>query len=197
MKNLKKMLALVIATVMIVGTMSMGTVFADSTGGAQTADTTLKITGLDEGDTVNIYQVLEWQESVGWVLVSPFNTAAGEAVLTKIQAGTALDQDDVTSLSRIVDGQTGGSLSGTAGAGGVYEATANVVPAMYIALVTPTKADTIYNPIIISADYNTTNGTNEIDASNATLPTSESQAIAKKSTVTVEKTADDYTHASM
>ena len=192
---MKKIFALIVAMVMIIATMNFGTFAAVND---TTPDTTLKITGLDEGDTVNIYQVLEWVDGDGWKLVSPFNTAAGEAVLAKINARTELDQNDVTSLSKLVKGQAGGGLSGTADADGNFEATANVVPAMYIALVKPIKVGTIYNPIIISADYNTENGTKEIDASSATLPSSDTtgEAIAKKSTVTVKKEADDYTHNS-
>ena len=195
MKNMKKIFALIVAMVMVIATMNFGTFAAVND---TTPDTTLKITGLDEGDTVNIYQVLEWVPSEGWNLVDPFNTEEGKAVLAKIQAGTELDQNDVTSLSSLVKGSAGGGLSGTADEDGNFEATANVVPAMYIALVKPKKADTIYNPIIISADYNTENGTNEIDASSAVLPSSDTtaEAIAKKSTVSVEKTASDYTHNS-
>ena len=62
----------------------------------------------------------------------------------------------------------------------------NPNPSLYLALVTPGNAATLYNPMIVAADYkrNTTNSW-EVTLTPSYSPVS----IAKKSTVTLEKTA--------
>ena len=57
-------MALVIALAMVLTMMSMAA-FADD---GLTTDATISITGLEQGDTVNLYKVLEWTDGVGWTL---------------------------------------------------------------------------------------------------------------------------------
>ena len=61
---------------------------------------------------------------------------------------------------------------------------------MYIAFVTAAKAGTVYNPIIISADFSADNATNTIPASSSINGTS----VAKKKEITVEKTEPKITN---
>ena len=70
MKRLKKIMALVIAMAMVV-TMALPS-FAASTVGNLTADKTLTIKGLEAGDTVKYYQVIEWNTNTGWAFTEDF-----------------------------------------------------------------------------------------------------------------------------
>ena len=105
---MKKMLALVIAAVMIVGTMGM-TAMADSTAGDVAYDSQITINGLDEGDVVHLYQVLTWVDGEGWKLNTPFADLADStkdnysANVAKLVAGSdsqyvELSKDDVEKI---------------------------------------------------------------------------------------------------
>jgi hypothetical protein len=85
MKNFKKMMALIIAAVMVIGTMGT-TAFADPdapAASAATYDQTITIDGLDKGDSVDFYQILKWVGSKtdgltvanvdGWDVCEPFH----------------------------------------------------------------------------------------------------------------------------
>lgn len=203
MKNFKKMLALVIAAVMIVGTMSTGTAFAETPNGL-TADTKVTISGLDANDTVNLYKIIEWDNGTadrraGWVLTSDFKDKTGmNDLLGRINAVTegaySLTEADVKLITDVINANKPSKISGGAVADGKSETT--VDPGMYIALVKPAKTDTLYNPIIVSADYSADNGTNIMGSS---VPLSQAMvgydanATAKKETLKVEKTEDDKT----
>ena len=63
MKRIKKIMALVIAMAMVLTMMSMA-VMAE-TAGDLTPDETITIQGLDSGDTVHLYQILQWDENDG------------------------------------------------------------------------------------------------------------------------------------
>ena len=197
MKHFKKMMALVIALVMIVGTMVPAFAAETIVPEGLEADTTVTINGLDKGDTVNLYQLVKWSNnadntSAGWVLTDTFkDDDACKAVLARINAKTdgvyTLTQDDVKAFTDVLNNGTkptavtGGSVSDA----GVYT-NSPIDTGMYIALVKPATAGTLYNPIIVSADY-FNNGTNEIDASSASLST----AVAKKETLDVQKEEED------
>jgi LPXTG-motif cell wall-anchored protein len=58
---------------------------------------------------------------------------------------------------------------------------------MWMALVTPTDADTIYNPVFVSADYNKAEG------GTVAMTAALSDAVAKKSEVTLTKSGTDRT----
>ena len=205
MKRIKKMMALVIAMVMIIGTMNLAA-FAETPQGL-TADSTVTISGLDANDTVNLYKVIEWNDGdantmAGWVLTTPFaSNDACKAVLQKINAKTdgvySLTEADVKAFTDVInDGADSVKTRGSAVSNGSSVTT--VDPGMYIALVKPAKTDTLYNPIIVSADYNADNGTNIMGSS---VPLSQAMvgdatATAKKETLKVEKTEDDKTDES-
>ena len=205
MKRIKKMMAFVIAMVMIIGTMNLAA-FAETPQGL-TADSTVTISGLDANDTVNLYKVIEWNDGdantmAGWVLTTPFaSNDACKAVLQKINAKTdgvySLTEADVKAFTDVInDGADSVKTRGSAVSNGSSVTT--VDPGMYIALVKPAKTDTLYNPIIVSADYNADNGTNIMGSS---VPLSQAMvgdatATAKKETLKVEKTEDDKTDES-
>ena len=68
----------------------------------RTFDTTLTISGLTDGDTVNLYKVLEWVDGSGWALTEKF--ASCTDVLAHINAGTALNNDDIQALTAAANG---------------------------------------------------------------------------------------------
>lgn len=201
MKNFKKILALVVATVMILGTMSMAFAEAIQPEGL-TKDTTVTISGLDTGDQVTLYKLVEWANnddntSAGWKLTSAFaNDDACKEVLRKINAVTtgvySLTEDDVNAFTTVINanGFSGPEITGAAVEDGSSVNT--VDPGMYIALVKPAVAGTLYNPIIVSADYLQPDPeTNVIDASSAHVGAN--TGLAKKETLKVEKEEDDAT----
>ena len=72
MKKFKRIMALVIALAMVLGLMSM-TAWADpSTTNNATPDKKVTISGLEAGDTVKYYKVIEWVDSTGWAFTTDF-----------------------------------------------------------------------------------------------------------------------------
>ena len=189
MKNLKKIMALIVAMVMIVGTMSSMTVFA-SQQGAATADGKVEILGLDEGDEVALYQVIGWEDSTGWAFVNGFDVDEIKGHLGTTNTPFDIDTGIVNTInSQIKD--TTPKVSGGTLENGKY--TANVAPGMYIAVVTAATAGTVYNPIIVSSDFVV--GGNSVDASSDSIPNSVTgaAAVAKKSEITLTKEGTDTT----
>ena len=194
MKHFKKMIALVIAMVMIVGTMNLAA-FAAGEDGLNT-DAKITITGLTQGDTVNLYKVLEWTDGTGWTLTSGFtglNTAGINALIANTP-DTQLSADDLAAIATKAASASASKVDSEKliGADGEYSYTANEVgkAGLYVALVTAAKAGTVYNPIVISADFSSDNATNTIPASSAINGTS----VAKKKEITVDKTEPKITN---
>ena len=209
MKNMKKILALVIAVLMIVASVAA---FADDQTPAQTPakdyDYPLTVTGLAQGDTATFYKIIEWVGEAegniaGWKVVSTYDSIKNDiiaAVLgTPATATTAkVEPTGITSLlaGKIADlaaNGTAGTVSQIENTDPAeYKATLeNPAAGMWMALITAADSDTIYNPVFVSADYVTTAG--------GTVAVSDTYngetAVAKKSTVTLTKTAanaDDY-----
>ena len=210
MTKMKKMIALAIALVMVICTMNVG-IFAAT--GDLSADTTITITELDAGDTVNLYKVLEWVDSEGWRLTENFADPAGLESLDTIKAlidpvkgqpvveMTKADLEAITTYIKdnsvpTVDTAT---VSGDSYTYTTFDGSADPAidrPGMYVALVESGTAGVVYNPILLSADYWSTNNTNSISSS-AEMGTSEDiaiQAVAKKKKVTGDKTETKITN---
>jgi LPXTG-motif cell wall-anchored protein len=193
---MKKILSLVLALCMV---LTIGAAFADPSESAKD----VKVTGLDNGDEVTFYNVVKWvgetsdnSDVTGWKATEAYASVLTKEVLTQVLLGTAVaDTDPVkyanptgitpelaNALAKI---NTTGSDPVTADESG--EATlANAEPGIYMALVKPVDVDTVYNPIFVSVDFN---GANNQAASTY------ADSTAKKSTLTLKKTAanaDDY-----
>lgn len=186
MKNLKKIMALVIAMVMILGTMSALTVSA-----ATTQDTSISVEGLTVGDVVTPYQVVEWVGgSTGWAFTSAFSSL------------TAADLKEITgdpSANPAVPGKISYDLAKRIAAlasGGTAEAALtgttwtkdNPDPGLYMILVAAAEPGTVYNPIFVSCDFSKSDKTNTIVASSTY---SDNSAVAKKKKIEVKKTTSD------
>ena len=214
MTKLKKMIALAIALVMVICTMNVG-IFAAT--GDLSADTTITITDLDAGDTVNLYKILEWKDSEGWRLTGDFDVAAIQGLATiqalinpqKGQPVVEMTKHDLDEIAKVAKGKNpvnatpaGSNVVADGETSYTYTTFDDTVdpavdrPGMYVALVEPATAGVVYNPILISADYESKNNTNSISSSEM-MGTSEDiaiQAVAKKKKVTGDKTEPKITN---
>lgn len=169
-------------------------------------DGKVTVTGLTDGDIANFYQVVEWVGSAdgnvgGWKAVAPFSSYLTKAKLTEILKGVAddpatTDVDEtvnpgITSeiageLAKLITAETP-KTSKTAADGKAELTIPENKHGLYMALITPVNADTVYNPVFVASDYNKTNTSASWSITeNATY--SDTSA-AKKSTTELKKTA--------
>ena len=218
MKNFKKIMALIIAAVMIVSTMSV-TAFA-----ADTEDRTISVGNLEKGDKVTFYKVLGWAEDSatadakgavsGWYFEEPFATAFAESGdHGKAKLAAAINKDNVFMLTdelagdiaRVINSSTATQLHDVtfgpeAAVDGVATHTfedevadSTAKDGLYMAIVTPADHEYVYNPIFVHLD-----SSKDEDSFDAVETSSyyKDQGAAKKSKVPLEKTAtsaNDYT----
>ena len=193
-KTIKRLLAVAIAMVMVLGTMTGFTAFADDPA----YDSPLTVTGLADGDVAHFYQVIEWvgetsdkSDVSGWKAIAPFATYLTKERLTAILVGTG--STAATGITSEIAGELARLATGTGTAVEASSGTAtlpNTTSGMWMALVDPADANTIYNPVFVSGDYDKTAG-GTVDITN----TYNGDAVAKKSTITLTKTAanaNDY-----
>ena len=187
MKRLKKMMALVIAMVMVLGMTSMAFAASNEFGGGAhiaTPEDTIYATGVTAGDSVSYYQLVEWSNG-NWALTS-LGTATGISIadlvdgISEAEATTiasALASADATGTMDVDSAVTDGTgFKKTGVAAGLYYLKA--VPAT-------TNIDTVYNPAFVSADYNEGNNTVSF------TDTIGSSAVVKKSSVPFDKVVND------
>lgn len=148
MKKFRKLVAATMAASMI---MAMGVA-----ANAADADTTISVTGLKAGDKVSAQQILVEDQTAekGWKVVDALNGV--------ITADDILDGVDQTEYGAIVAAL--GTGTQTAITGTTWSMSENVNPGTYVIVVTPADAGIVYNPIVVSADYEPDNGTNTVDA---------------------------------
>lgn len=209
MKHIKRVMALIVAMVMLVCAMNISAIAEEPAEPAY--DKPLTVTGLASGDTVKFYQVVKWvgetaddSDVAGWKAVSPYDTILTKAKLTEVLVGTPAVADDpattdvdeskpavaATGITTELAGQLAAVATGGVD-GTVADGTAtltNTESGLWMALVTPADADTIYNPVFVAADYNKQAG-GTIAMTDSYTP----EGVAKKSTVTLTKTAEDKT----
>ena len=178
---------------------SVSAMAAVSTG----ADTSITINGLSTGDTVNLYRVLSWNTTTGgWEVATGFGdlidstkdnySANFKKLVDNDNSFVALEKADVEKIANLAKNgaaiiNTGAqTVSGTSYTYDSFSSDADL--GLFIALVEPNDVNTVYNPIIVSADF-TTGGSNEIDSSE----TMGSSAVAKKETITLNKEQSDIT----
>jgi len=206
LKQFKKIIALAMALVMVLCMSAVA--LADGTNNL-VVDGSLVIGGLDAGDTVKLYRVIDWDNGAtngtgnGWVVNSRFTgegKLSAEEVSTIIGTATtpgAISSTVALKIKGIAAGITGdGDYQGTAAA--ITEPSCTGIKittptaGLYVAIVTPVKPGTVYNPIFVAADYQqpTTGNTNEWQVVNLVKSYSNA-ALAKKEQVTVTKELTD------
>ena len=201
MKNMKKILALLVAVLMLLTSLSVA--FAAE---GKPADTSISVSGLETGDTVNFYQVLKYDETAtttgGWVNADGFtltdaqiqkmlglNTTGKPVTITDAnRADYGIDATLAAAITAMA--QTAGKDAAkfknvTVTSGAATQATTAVGDAgLYLALVSPGTVDYLYNPVFVAADY--TAGGSNTQAAVTTLSYNP-EALAKKEQITLTK----------
>lgn len=189
MKKMKKVFALLVAMVMVMG-MTMTTMAAPEKVPAATDTAEVKVSNIEKGATVTAYQIIEGKYNefgfIGYKWVKAVND--GKDVAFKEGTVEGLTSDLITELS----GNTGGLKATDPVTATDKEITLKLNPGTWMVIVTPPaeNAEKIYNPMIASVYY-TADGmaAGEADADdNWELVTED--AYAKSTEMTVEKTAD-------
>ena len=204
MKNFKKIMAMIIAMVMIVGTMST-VAFADP--GDLTHNSKLTVSGLGAGDTVEYYQILKWDPDhsekvdgnpVGWVWADGVTVDNASATTKTVNGLKVVDIIGTTDGQNTISFEDAGALaeklaspaSGGANNNGTWTAE-GVDPGLYMVIVTSKTPGTMYNPIFVAANFK---GGNETAVSGSSWVVDsavsyEDKAVAKKSEIPLTKTA--------
>ena len=213
MKNMKKLIALLLAMTMV---LSMGmSAFASEpptgdpedppTPAATAYDKPLTITGLVVDDVAHFYQILKWDpdnadQVGGWVATEGFKSYLTKAKLTDILVGTKADPDaeppveakdptGITSeiageLARLAKDLTSSDVKVTSATDGAV--LQNTEAGLFMAVITPSDPDTVYNPVFVGADFDKNDSDKwAVDKKE----TYSDKAAAKKSTVELKKTA--------
>jgi LPXTG-motif cell wall-anchored protein len=204
MKHLRKMMAFIMSMVMM---LSMGTTaYAVGETNNLNVDTKISVSGLDDGDTVKFYKVLEFNQNAtdtgGWTAAEGF-TDLSKAKIEKILGlgvyaapnGTEKDHagiDDVLA-AEIADFAEAANVKYTVTATNKKAEQDTPEAGLYVALITPVNKDTIYNPVFVGADYKSNNGSNAFAISLNQL-SYENDSMAKKANTTVDKTATSQTN---
>ena len=197
---MKKVLAFLLATVMMLA-MVVPTM-------AAAEQKTITVNGLEAGDTVKYYKVVEWAaDGTGWKFVAPFDTALTadekKEILGYVDATTTPPTKVAGKITDATAAKMGGAeglgtpLNGANGETVADEATSwsatNLAPGLYMALITgaaPTAADGttaspmhVYNPVFLAVQ-------SDNQGTEITLPLSyPDNGTAKKTDVTVDKKA--------
>ena len=172
-KALRKMMALALALVMV---LAMSSISAFAADGDLTVDEKVTVSGFEAGDTVTAYQFITWVDGEGWKL------ADGITGITVAQIADGLTLAELATLAGQTDKMT--AVSGTT-SGTTWELTCGTVATAgsYLILVTDNNAEHIYNPAVVSADFDGTN--------TAAVDLTAEAAMIKKQNVTTVKTADN------
>ena len=181
---MKKILALLVAVLMIVASVAA---FADDQTPAATtpADNTITVKGLEKGDNVKYYKVIEFDATTdkGWKFTEQFNTLPAATLTAILESGIT----DETATSIAAKATT--PISTTAdvvGDNGIWTKS-DVAPGLYMVVPVPTDADVIYNPVFVAVQSDNKGG-------EVALPLGyDNNGTAKKSDVTLDKTTKPAT----
>lgn len=174
MKKMRRVFALLLTMVMVLGMST--SVFA---AGNKTDDKKVTVSGVQSGDTVELYQVLKWVENDGWTFVAPFNgitqTEKNDVLYGQIHSDLAEKIAELATSPKYTNSDETDSREITAD------------PGLYLVLVKPKNSGIIYNPAFVANDYYGDDNSNVINMSEAGYA---DETIMKKDTITVEKTVD-------
>lgn len=157
---MKKLISLVLALAMI---MMVGAAFADEPASSITGSIT--VTGLEAGDTVKYYKVIEWNSTKGWQFTEQFNSLSA-ADLNTILGRTVDAQGKVTAvgngaISQEMAAKIAAKATTPIGAADTLTGTtwtkASQAPGLYMVQAAST-GDTIYNPVFVAVQADGANG---------------------------------------
>ncbi len=172
MNRLAKKFMTGVLTASMVGAFMAVPTFADE------LDTSISVTGAVSGDSAAYYQILKRNETSGeWELTDDMKdvTIDGES-LKAADIVEGIDDGELHAITAALSGSgTSMILDGT-----TFKAD-NVAAGTYVVIITPgsNNSGVVYNPVVVSADYDSTNNSNT--------------SAVKKTDVTVEKKAGDTT----
>lgn len=150
---------------------------------------TIHATNVTAGDTVNYYQLVEWDEADRtWKLTATHSAALTAAGITLDDLLNGINEEEAGKIATALAGATAdGPMVPDSTGGTSYSAT--VTPGLYYLKAVPgaDNTTTIYNPAFVSADYH--QGNNTVDFGTAF----EGTAVLKKSELTFDKTVDSDT----
>lgn len=170
---MKKIVSIVLALALVLA--SCAVAFADTNN--RTADTTISITNLEEGDTVTLYKIIEWN---GY-----WKPATGYSGLTQDEVDLIVGQNHETGalitegagwtdtyINKVITSTLPTAVTldegaDTVGSTGTFSA--DVAPGMYYVLVAPKNGTKIYKPMFVSADYSATPATHTVAAKYETI----------------------------
>ena len=180
--------------------------------GALTADTTITVSGLIEGDTATYYQVVTQDEATNaWKLTEAVDSDAdgkidgseltiADLVITGNPDDAATDKEVITAsmANAIAAALTTNKAEGTDmeafNADG--SSTAEVNPGLYMVVAVPsdTNKNTVYKPIFVSADYHNgdaegAGNTNSIAIAKDETDYQDKSGVFKASDLTIDKVA--------
>jgi fimbrial isopeptide formation D2 family protein/LPXTG-motif cell wall-anchored protein len=194
MKNIKKIMALIVAMAMVIGTMTM----AFAAPGDLDHNSKLTVSGLGENDTVEYYQILAWDqdanETDGWVFGNGIDTTKANGVITASDIYGQTDGENKITFdlagtigSVLKDPESSPAGNNNAGTWTVE----GVDPGLYMVVVTSNTPGVIYNPIFVAANFKGAAETNVPGSS--WIVTSDAsysdEAQAKKTTIPLDKKA--------
>ena len=166
-------------------------------------DTSVSVEGLQAGDTVKYYQVLDWDQTNGtWKLAAGFTSLASDTVnfATDVVADiiNGLNQDQANAIAALAaDATVKYTDSNIAGTTSTYtlpatdDAAKLAAVGLYMGVITAGTPKTIYNPVFIGADFDDTDSTPHVSVTQ----TYGDEGIAKKQEITLTKTTSDANSA--
>lgn len=183
MKRLKKALALALALTVVMAFSGLSVFAAD---GDLTVDDKVTVTGFESGDTVTAYQFVTWDAANNqWKVADGLKKKDSDGNETDITLEDITDHMDKNLLGQLASQTSKMTLVTGTTTGATWEKTCGTVATAgsYLILVADSKAEHVYNPAVVSADFDGTNP-KAVDLSADT-------AAAKKEDVKVEKKADN------
>ena len=176
---------------------------AETPAWAGSVDTSISITGLHEGDSVDFYKVLAYDQNARAAVADATDPTVGAGSWKAVAPFASMTLADFKAiLSTGITSAIAGRLGAMATSNVAYTEVANASgvathnspdAGLYIAIITPAAGtDTTYNPVFVGADYYSNTDPNHANTWAVTgNMTYADSAMAKSSTVTLEKTAQD------
>ena len=108
MKNMKKIVALLVAVLMLMSSFAALAEPQTTPTNNLTQNSPLKVTALEKGDTVYYYKVIEWKDNLGWGFTDQFAGLGSKEVSAILATGEAAPDTRIDSVLRYITGVPAG-----------------------------------------------------------------------------------------